>query len=80
MLVGNGSNLLFSDEGYEGVILILEGDFLNIEWEVAPTEKALSEQEEESNCQDSAPLQQITVLLALNLPAAFLALLAAEYT
>lgn len=33
MLVGNGSNLLFSDEGYEGVILILEGDFLNIEWE-----------------------------------------------
>lgn len=31
MLMGNGSNLLFKDEGYRGIILKLEGDFCRIE-------------------------------------------------
>lgn len=30
-LIGNGSNLLFRDEGYSGVIIKLDGDFKNIE-------------------------------------------------
>lgn len=29
-ILGNGSNLLVSDEGYEGVVIRLQGDFLNI--------------------------------------------------
>ena len=31
MLVGNGSDLLFADEGYRGVIVKLGGSFENIE-------------------------------------------------
>lgn len=31
LLIGNGSNLLFTDEGYEGVIVKLAGDFERIE-------------------------------------------------
>ncbi len=31
MLIGNGSNLLFKDEGYRGVILNLDGDFRSCE-------------------------------------------------
>lgn len=29
-IIGNGSNLLFSDEGFGGVVLRLQGDFLNV--------------------------------------------------
>ncbi len=31
MLIGNGSNLLFTDEGYDGIIIKLNGDFERIE-------------------------------------------------
>ena len=30
MVIGNGSNLLVSDEGYEGIVIKLDGDFKNI--------------------------------------------------
>ena len=31
MIIGNGSNLLVSDEGYSGIVLKLEGDFTKVE-------------------------------------------------
>ena len=31
MIIGNGSNLLVSDEGYNGIVLKLEGDFTKME-------------------------------------------------
>lgn len=31
MLIGNGSNILFSDEGYDGVVILLDGDFMELE-------------------------------------------------
>ena len=31
MIIGNGSNLLVSDEGYDGIVVKLEGDFTKVE-------------------------------------------------
>ena len=31
MIIGNGSNLLVSDEGYDGIVIKLEGDFTKVE-------------------------------------------------
>ena len=31
MIIGNGSNLLVSDEGYDGIVVKLEGDFMKVE-------------------------------------------------
>ena len=30
MIIGNGSNLLVSDDGYDGIVIRLDGDFKNI--------------------------------------------------
>ncbi len=45
-LLGNGSNLLVSDQGYDGVMIRLGGDFSKIEW---------AEQAEQSAARDSVP-------------------------
>ena len=31
MIIGNGSNLLVSDEGYDGIVIKLEGDLMKVE-------------------------------------------------
>lgn len=45
-LLGNGSNLLVSDQGYDGVMIRLGGDFSKIEW---------AEQAGQSAARDSVP-------------------------